>query len=162
MPRDILSRSENGPQQQLQPALLPDQKGRQQLLERGAILGKFDFHAHAAHAKAVRIDGPFHKPGHIVRDFHIFILGVPVVKVAQIDGWPDGTKRMRDIYAATKDKCEQRLAVMITEMKREVVAEKERLRAVEKAGRSVGPVGIIPMGHFLCLWVNMWSEADYK
>ena len=98
---DSLSRSGNGPQQQLQPALLPDQKGRQRLLEGGAALGKFDFHAHAAHAKAVRIDGPFHKPGHIVRDFHIFILGVPVVKVAQIDGWPDGTKRMRDMSKNT-------------------------------------------------------------
>ncbi len=63
MPRDILSRSRNGPQQQSQPALLPDKKGRQRLLEGGAALGKFDFHAHAAHAKAVRIDGPFHKPG---------------------------------------------------------------------------------------------------
>ncbi len=63
MPRDILSRSRNGPQQQSQPALLPDKKGRQRLLEGGAALGKFDFHAHAAHAKAVGIDGPFHEPG---------------------------------------------------------------------------------------------------
>ncbi len=63
MPRDILSRSGEGPQQQSQPALLPDKKGRQRILEGGAALGKLDFHAHAAHAKAVRIDGPFHKPG---------------------------------------------------------------------------------------------------
>lgn len=63
MPRDILSRSGSRPQQQLQPALLPDKKGGQRILEGGAALGKFDFHAHAAHAKAVRIDGPFHKPG---------------------------------------------------------------------------------------------------
>ena len=63
MPRDILSRSRNGPQQQSQPALLPDKKGRQRLLEGGAALGKLDFHAHAAHAKAVGIDGPFHEPG---------------------------------------------------------------------------------------------------
>lgn len=61
MPRDILSRSGSRPQQQSQPALLPDKKGRQRLLEGGAALGKFDFHAHAAHAKAVRIDGPSHK-----------------------------------------------------------------------------------------------------
>ena len=47
--------------------------------------------------------------------------------------WPDGTKRTRDIYAATKDECERMLAVMIMEMKREVAAEKERLRAGEKA-----------------------------
>ena len=50
-----LSRSRNGPQQQLQPALLPDKKGGQRLLQGGAALGKFDFHAHAAHAKAVGI-----------------------------------------------------------------------------------------------------------
>ena len=60
---DSLSRSKNGPQQQLQPALLPDKKGGQRLLQGGAALGKFDFHAHAAHAKAVGIDGPFHEPG---------------------------------------------------------------------------------------------------
>ena len=63
MPRDILSRSGSRPQQQLQPALLPDKKGGQRILEGGAALGKLDFHAHAAHAKAVRIDGPSHKPG---------------------------------------------------------------------------------------------------
>ena len=35
MPRDILSRSGSRPQQQLQPALLPDKKGGQRLLEGG-------------------------------------------------------------------------------------------------------------------------------
>ena len=59
MPRDILSRSGSRPQQQSQPALLPDKKGRQRLLEGGATLGKFDFHAHAAHAKAV---GEYYPP----------------------------------------------------------------------------------------------------
>lgn len=49
---DSLSRSKNGPQQQLQPALLPDKKGGQRLLQGGAALGKFDFYAHAAHAEA--------------------------------------------------------------------------------------------------------------
>ncbi len=43
--------------------------------------------------------------------------------------WPDGTKRTRDVYASTKDECETLLAAMITEMKMEVVAEKEWLRA---------------------------------
>ena len=47
--------------------------------------------------------------------------------------WPDGTKRTRDIYASTKDECERMLEVMITEMKREVAAEKERLKAGNKA-----------------------------
>ena len=50
MPRDILSRSGSRPQQQLQPALLPDKKGGQRILEGGAALGKLDFHAHAVHA----------------------------------------------------------------------------------------------------------------
>ena len=55
MPRDILSRSGSRLQQQLQPALLPDKKGGQRLLEGGAALGKLDFHAHAAHAKPLVI-----------------------------------------------------------------------------------------------------------
>ena len=47
--------------------------------------------------------------------------------------WPDGTKRTRDIYADSEEECEKLLAVMITEMKAEVAAEKERLRAENKA-----------------------------
>ena len=48
--------------------------------------------------------------------------------------WPDGTKRTRNIYAATKDECEKLLAAMIVEMKTEAAAEKERLRAEGKVG----------------------------
>ena len=48
--------------------------------------------------------------------------------------WPDGTKRTRDVYADTEDECEKLLAEMIVEMKTEVAAEKERLRAEGKAG----------------------------
>ena len=47
--------------------------------------------------------------------------------------WPDGTKRTRDIYADTAEECEKLLAVMITERKTEVAAEKERLRAENRA-----------------------------
>ncbi len=47
--------------------------------------------------------------------------------------WPDGTKRTRDIYADSEEECEKLLAVMITEMKTEVAAERERLRAENKA-----------------------------
>nr|WP_325224833.1 site-specific integrase [uncultured Oscillibacter sp.] len=47
--------------------------------------------------------------------------------------WPDGTKRTRDIYADTEEECEKLLAVMITEMKTAVAAEKERLRAENRA-----------------------------
>lgn len=48
--------------------------------------------------------------------------------------WPDGTKRTRDVYANTEEECEKLLATMIIEMKTEVAAEKERLRAENKAG----------------------------
>ena len=48
--------------------------------------------------------------------------------------WPDGTKRTRNIYAATKDECEKLLSAMIVEMKTEAAAEKEQLRAEGKAG----------------------------
>ena len=48
--------------------------------------------------------------------------------------WPDGTKRTRDVYADTEDECEKLLAEMIVEMRTEVAAEKERLKAKEKAG----------------------------
>ena len=74
--------------------------------------------------------------------------------------WPDGTKRTRDVYAATKDECEKLLAAMIVEMKTEVAAEKERLRAEGKAGRQTCPGGIPRRGDFLCLWANMWSESS--
>ena len=47
--------------------------------------------------------------------------------------WPDGTKRTRDIYADSEEECEKLLAVMITEMKTEVAAERERLRAENRA-----------------------------
>ena len=47
--------------------------------------------------------------------------------------WPDGTKRTRDIYADSEDECEKLLAVMITEMKTEVAAERERLTAENRA-----------------------------
>ena len=47
--------------------------------------------------------------------------------------WPDGTKRTRDIYADSEDECEKLLAVVITEMKTEVAAERERLRAENRA-----------------------------
>ena len=48
--------------------------------------------------------------------------------------WPDGTKRTRDVYANTEEECEKLLATMIIEMKTEVAAEKDRLRAENKAG----------------------------
>ena len=47
--------------------------------------------------------------------------------------WPDGTKRTRDVYANTEEECEKPLATMITEMKTAVAAEKERLRAENRA-----------------------------
>lgn len=37
----------------------------------------------------------------------------------------------RNVYAKTKEECEEKLAVLIEEMKREIAAEKERLQAVK-------------------------------
>ena len=48
--------------------------------------------------------------------------------------WPDGKKHPRNVYAKTREECEQLLAEMILQMKAEIAAEKERLRLEEQAG----------------------------
>lgn len=48
--------------------------------------------------------------------------------------WPDGKKHPRNIYAHSQEECEQLLAQMITEVKSEIAAEKERLKQSQKAG----------------------------
>ena len=47
--------------------------------------------------------------------------------------WPDGRKETRSVYASTEEECEKLLAAMITEMKMEAAAERERLRAENRA-----------------------------
>ena len=47
--------------------------------------------------------------------------------------WPDGKKRPRNIYAHSEEECEKLLAKMIAEMKEEIVAEKKRIQAEDKA-----------------------------
>lgn len=47
--------------------------------------------------------------------------------------WPDGTKRTRNVYAATKNECEKLLGTLIMEMKTEAAAERERLKAEGEA-----------------------------
>ncbi len=47
--------------------------------------------------------------------------------------WPDGKKHARNIYAHSKAECEALLAEMIVEMKAEIAAEKERIKAAPKA-----------------------------
>lgn len=42
--------------------------------------------------------------------------------------WPDGKKHPRNVYAKTREDCEQLLAEMILQMKAEIAAEKERLK----------------------------------
>ena len=42
---------------------------------------------------------------------------------------PDGTRKKFNIYAKTREECEERLAKMIAEKKAEIAAEKERLKA---------------------------------
>ena len=43
--------------------------------------------------------------------------------------WPDGKKRPRNVYAHSEEECEKLLAEMIVEMKTEIAAERERLKA---------------------------------
>lgn len=43
--------------------------------------------------------------------------------------WPDGKKHPRNIYAHSEEECEKLLAEMIAEMKTEIAAERERLKA---------------------------------
>ena len=47
--------------------------------------------------------------------------------------WPDGKKHARNVYAHSEEKCEMLLAEMILEMKAEIAAEKERIKATPKA-----------------------------
>ena len=46
--------------------------------------------------------------------------------------WPDGKKHSRNVYAHSEAECETLLAKMITEMKAEISAEKERLKRNKK------------------------------
>ena len=48
--------------------------------------------------------------------------------------WPDGKKHARNVYAHSEEECEKLLAELIVEMKAEIRAEKDRLRADPKAG----------------------------
>lgn len=41
----------------------------------------------------------------------------------------DGKRISRNVYAKTKEECEEKLAVMIEELKKEIAAEKEKLKA---------------------------------
>ena len=47
--------------------------------------------------------------------------------------WPDGKKHARIIYAHSEEECEKLLTEMIAEMKADIAAEKERLKAAPKA-----------------------------
>ena len=48
--------------------------------------------------------------------------------------WPNGKKHPRNVYAHSEEECETLLAELIAEMKIEITAEKERMRAAAKAG----------------------------
>ena len=41
--------------------------------------------------------------------------------------WPDGTQHSRNVYAHTREECEEKLKVLIAEMKAEI-AEAQRLK----------------------------------
>ena len=46
---------------------------------------------------------------------------------------PNGKRKKFSIYANTREECEEKLAVMITEKNAEIVAEKERLKSGQSA-----------------------------
>ena len=49
--------------------------------------------------------------------------------------WPDGKKHARNVYAHTREECEEKLKVLIVEMKAEI-AEAQRLKDLgESDGR---------------------------
>ena len=52
---------------------------------------------------------------------------VPVPKLA------NGKRKKFNIYADTREECEEKLAVMIAEKNAEIAAEKERLKAEQSA-----------------------------
>ena len=45
----------------------------------------------------------------------------------------DGKRMARNIYAKTREECEQKLAELITQMNAEIATEKERLKAEQSA-----------------------------
>ena len=57
------------------------------------------------------------RPSHVVS---LFLLAVYSPK------WPDGKKHARNVYAHTREECEEKLKVLIAEMKAEI-AEAQRL-----------------------------------
>ena len=49
------------------------------------------------------------------------------LKAANSPKWPDGKKHARNVYAHTREECEEKLKVLIVEMKAEIV-EAQRLK----------------------------------
>ncbi len=43
--------------------------------------------------------------------------------------WPDGKKHARNVYAKTKAECEEKLKVLIREMKAEIARAREKIKA---------------------------------
>ncbi len=40
--------------------------------------------------------------------------------------WPDGKKHSRNVYAKTSEECEEKLKVLIRDMKKEIAQEREK------------------------------------
>jgi len=47
--------------------------------------------------------------------------------------WPDGTTHFKDVYASTKEECEALLREAISEMKKAIAAERERMANESRA-----------------------------
>lgn len=47
---------------------------------------------------------------------------------------PDGKKRSKNVYAHSREACEEKLAEMILQVKAEIAAEREQLKTQKRAG----------------------------
>jgi len=47
--------------------------------------------------------------------------------------WPDGTTHFKDVYVSTEEECETLLREAISEMKKAISAEKERIENETRA-----------------------------
>ena len=69
--------------------------------------------------------------------------------------WPDGKKHARNVYAQTREECEEVLANLIQQMKAEIAGEKERLKPKSELRRNKASGDKRSRGQFLsvCGWL---------
>lgn len=70
--------------------------------------------------------------------------------------WPDGKKHARNVYARTREECEEKLRVLIGEMKAEIAA----IKAGGKSGSI--PDGISPKKKLIAAYLRKHPEETNK